>query len=75
MKKLVMLSIALMLSGCYVHYPSIGVPGNRVKVTSWRGETKVRCCYIVHNIDTGLKDYDCQEMYPSDCTALQRRGR
>ena len=72
MKKLVILSIALMMSGCYVHYPSIGVPGDRVKETSWRGESKVRCCYIVHNIDTGLKDYDCQEMYPSECADLRR---
>ena len=75
MKKLVMLTIIFMMSGCYVRYPSIGYPGDRVRVTSWRGETKQRCCYIVHNIDTGMKKYDCQEMYPSDCADLQRRSR
>lgn len=62
---------ALFLSGCHVHHPSIGYPGDRVRVTSWRGETKVQCCYVVHNIDTGLKDYDCQEMYPSECKSLR----
>ena len=73
MKKLVMLTAALILSGCYVRYPSIGVPGDRVRTTNWRGETKQRCCYVVHNIDTGLKDYDCQEMYPSDCKSLHSK--
>ena len=74
MKKLAMLSIVLMSWGCHVHYPSIGYPGDRVRPTSWRGETKQRCCYITHNIDTGMKQYDCQEMYPSDCADLQGRS-
>ena len=72
MKLGIFLVIACLFSGCYVHYPSVGYPGDRVRVTSWRGETKIRCCYIVHNIDTCLKDYDCQDMYPSECKSLQR---
>ena len=70
MKLAVVFISAILLSGCYVRYPSIGYPGDRVRVTSWKGETKIRCCYIVHNIDTGLKDYDCQDMYPSECKSL-----
>ena len=68
--KLMLLSV-LMMSGCYVHYPSIGVPGNRVGATNWQGEKKQRCCYIVHNLNTGPKEYDCQELYPSDCSSLR----
>lgn len=72
MKYLYIFICAIFISGCYVHYPTIGVPGGRIKVTSWRGEEKQRCCYIVRNIDTGLKDYDCQDMYPSECKSLRR---
>jgi hypothetical protein len=60
-----------MLAGCYAHYPSIGVPGGRARATSWRGEVKVRCCYVVRNIDTDLKEYDCQDLYPSECKSLR----
>ena len=69
--KVFVLIIAVSFPGCYVPYPSVGI-GDRVRVNSWRGETKQRCCYIVHNIDTGLKDYDCRDMYPSECRELRR---
>ena len=65
----------LILSGCYVRYPEVGVPSDRVRPTNWKGERPIRCCYVVHNIDTGLKDYDCQTMYPSECRALHRSKR
>lgn len=63
----------IVLGGCYVHHPSVGVPGDRLRSTNWKGERPVRCCYIVHNIDTGLKDYDCRALYPSECAALHGR--
>ena len=55
------------MSACYIHYPSIGVVGNRIKPTSWYGETLQRCCYITLNIDTGSKEYYCENIYPSQC--------
>ena len=58
MKKLVLLIIALMLSGCswYVRYPSIGrsaTSSNRP--TNWRGQT----CVLTIDANTGRKVYVC----------------
>jgi len=56
MKKLVLLMAALILSGCYVRYPSIGrssTSSNRP--TNWRGER----CVLVIDANTGKKVYVC----------------
>ncbi len=57
MKKLAVIAIALMLSGCswYVRYPSVGKSGTIVRPTNWRGE---RCTLITY-VDTGKKVYIC----------------
>lgn len=72
--KILFLALSLMmLGGCYVRYPSVGVTADRVRPTNWKGERPIRCCYVVHNIDTGLKDYDCQIMDRTDCAVLHGR--
>lgn len=68
--KSLILGVSFVLSGCYVHYPSIGVPGKRIKPTNMYGEVLQRCCYVAIDIDTNMKVYDCVDMYPSQCAKI-----
>lgn len=52
--KMILIS-AVLLSGCYVRYPSIGKTGHTVRPTNWRGER----CTLMINVDTGKKVYVC----------------
>ncbi len=56
MKTLVVLMSAVLLSACYVRYPSIGKSSTSSnRPTNWRGER----CEIMINADTGEKVYVC----------------
>lgn len=54
-KGLLVLMSTVLFSGCYVHYPSIGVSNSRVRPTDWRG----RPCVLTLNSYTGKKEYQC----------------
>ena len=50
-----LLASTVIFSGCYLHYPSIGVSSHRVRPTDWRG----RRCVLTINSYTGKKQYVC----------------
>jgi hypothetical protein len=73
--KLLALTIGLLLmSGCHLRYPSIGVPANRVKATDWSGQVPQRCCFVALDIDTNMKEYQCVELVPKECRKLLSKG-
>ena len=67
-----MFALCFLMASCswYVRYPSIGVKPDRVRATNWSGETRQRCCYVALDIDTGMKEYHCQDLFPAQCTEL-----
>ena len=47
---------AVVLAGCYVRYPSIGVSSKHtIRPTNWRGQV----CVLTLDTDTGTKVYVC----------------
>lgn len=52
-----LLASAIIFSGCYVHYPSVGVSSHRVRPTDLRGR---RCVLTINS--TGQKQYVCRSV-------------
>ena len=70
-RKIFIMICAVTELGCYVPPSSSGV----TKVVSLQEDKNVKCCFIVNNLDTGLKDYDCHDLRQSECSSLNLKGK
>lgn len=75
--KVVIVTSCIFVTGCtqWIHYPSIGTPGGRVRPTDWTGELVKKCCLPVVQASTGKEIYICKYHTVPECSRLTRESR
>ena len=72
-KQACILISSVLLLGCYASSTNAGAVKEHRQETTQEVDEVVRCCFVIRDLDTGLKDYDCQDMKLSVCKEINER--
>lgn len=73
-KQTCILISSLLLLGCYASSTNAGAVKEHKQEATQKVEEVVRCCFVIRDLDTGLKDYDCEDMSFLECRTLKARS-